>query len=391
MMRSALMCGVAGMVSSALLLLAGCGDFFTKNSTGGGGGGGSNTGDYVYVGTQAGALASYSLSSTGALSVLAGSPFQLATSAINALTVTPGNAYLYAAVAGAGVFGLAINSSSGVPSLIKNSALAGDVSPLAMAVDPTGHFLLVAGLANGTAAVGEYSINSDGTLSELTGSPVSITFPGGTDLTLLTVQQIAIAPDSSYVFVSLGQLGVAPLPFNTGGGLSANTNIIPARTSTVGGATVANQDLGVAVDPTSKFLFMGETNAGVRVVAISPGSSFAEVKGSPFAGGGQPRSIVLDGTGANLYVANAADNTISGYAIQSSGALSPLTGSPFSSIGKQPNGLALDKTKKYLVSANLAGGPDVQVFSFDATTAGKLDAGAAATGNPASAAVATTH
>jgi 6-phosphogluconolactonase len=374
---------LTGSMGISALLLAGCGDFFTKSSSGGGG---TTVGSYTYVGTQAGVLVGYSVSSTGTLATLSGSPNQFATAPVVALAVTPSNTVLYAGVAGIGVYGLGINSSTGVTTLINTNALVQDVAPSALTVDPSGKFLLVAGLANGVAAVGEYAINSDGTLSEVTGSPVSITFVAGTDTSNLSVQNIAVAPNSSYVFVTLGQLGVVPMPFNTSGSLSANTQIIgPKATS-----GIANQDLGLAVNSTSSALFVGETNVGVRVFTIGT-SSFTEISGSPFAAGGQPRSITFDSTGGYLYVANTTDNSISGYSVLASGALTALSGSPFSSVGTQPFALALDQSKKFLFAANLGGNPDVQLFSFDSTIAGKLDPGATATNAAQPAAVASTH
>src|ERR1700679_3863282 len=242
-----------GVLCSSALLLVGCGDFFTKD-TGGGGGGGGSVGSYVYMGTQTGILASYSVSTTGALAALSGSPYQFGTAGINSLAVTPNNAVLYAGVAGIGVFGVALNSSTGVGTLINTNALVQDVAPSALTVDPTGKYLLVAGLANGAAVVGAYVISADGTLSEASISPVTITFPANTDTTNLSIQNIAVAPNSSYVFVTLGQLGVAPLPYNTNGGLAANTQIITAK-ATSGG--ISNQDLGLAINSTSTDVFIG--------------------------------------------------------------------------------------------------------------------------------------
>ena len=43
--------GDRGFLCSSALLLAGCGDFFTKDT---GGGGGGSVGSYIYVGTQSG-------------------------------------------------------------------------------------------------------------------------------------------------------------------------------------------------------------------------------------------------------------------------------------------------------------------------------------------------
>jgi len=77
--------------------------------------------------------------------------------------------------------------------------------------------------------------------------------------------------------------------------------------------------------------------------------------------------------------------------VLASGSLTALSGSPFSSVGTQPFALALDQSKKFLLSTNLGGTPDLQLFSFDATTAGKLDPGATATNATTAAAIASTH
>jgi 6-phosphogluconolactonase len=374
---------VVGALCTSALLLAGCGDFFNKDT---GGGGGGSTGSYTYVGTQSGVLVGYSVSTTGALATLSGSPNQFATAGINSLAVTPANTFLYAGVSGIGVYGLGI-ASTGVTTLINTTALVQDVAPSALTIDPSGKYVLVAGLADGVPAVGEYLINSDGTLTEVTGSPISITFKSGTDTSNASVTNIAVAPNSSYVFVTLGQLGVAPLPFNTSGSLSANTVILGPNAP----SGIANQDLGLAVNPTSTALFIGETNAGVRVFTIGANSTFTEIGGSPFKAGGQPRSLAFDGTGDFLYVANATDNAISGYSVLASGTLTAITGSPFSSVGAQPQALALDQSKKFLLSANLGRNPDLQLFSFDSTTAGKLDPAATATNAATAATIASTH
>ncbi|MDQ1694077.1 MAG: 6-phosphogluconolactonase [Acidobacteriaceae bacterium] len=371
-------CGLAG-----LLVLAGCGSFFSNGTSGGGSG--STVASYAYVGTQTGVLASYSVSSTGALAGLSGSPLQLATAAITGLAVNPANSFLYTGVSGVGIFGLSINSTTGVPSLINTSALATDVDPSALAVDPAGTHLLVAGIANGVPAVGEYNINSDGTLSPMTGSPVTIGLPSGSNVANALITNISVAPNSSFVFVTLGQLGVALMPFTTTGTLSANTSVVTPKTS----GNVSNQDLGVAVNPGSTLLFVGETNAGIRVFTIA--ANFPEVSGSPFAAGGQPRSIVLDGAGDRLYAANTTDSTISGYAVAASGTLTPLAGSPYSSVGPQPYWLTLDKSQTFLLDANLGGSPNVQLFSFDATTVGKLDPGATVTNLTTASVVVSTH
>jgi 6-phosphogluconolactonase (cycloisomerase 2 family) len=71
-------------------------------------------------------------------------------------------------------------------------------------------------------------------------------------------------------------------------------------------------------------------------------------------------------------VANKTADVITGYTLGTGGTLTPLSSSPFTT-GFLPIAMSLDSTGKYLFVVNSGGSPDMQVFSFDATTAGKLD------------------
>ncbi|HXP26563.1 MAG TPA: hypothetical protein VN891_12325, partial [Steroidobacteraceae bacterium] len=54
------------------------------------------------------------------------------------------------------------------------------------------------------------------------------------------------------------------------------------------------------------------------------------IPGSPFAAGAQPAAVVVDPTSLFAYAANSNDNTVIAYTIDpKSGALAPLSGSPF--------------------------------------------------------------
>jgi 6-phosphogluconolactonase (cycloisomerase 2 family) len=108
------------------------------------------------------------------------------------------------------------------------------------------------------------------------------------------------------------------------------------------------------------------------VLTIGTGGSLQEVTGSPFASQLGPQSIVVDPTNTYVYVANRTANVITGYTLGTDGTLKPLSSSPFAT-GSTPNAMSLDSTGKYLFVVNSGGSPDLQVFSFDSTTAGKLD------------------
>ena len=95
---------------------------------------------------------------------------------------------------------------------------------------------------------------------------------------------------------------------------------------------------------------------------------------------------MVDATGAFLYVANSAANTISAYTLASTGALTPISGSPFAT-GAGPTDLAEDNTKGYLGVVCSGGTPDLELFAINATTGALTRALTESTGsvNPAGA------
>jgi 6-phosphogluconolactonase (cycloisomerase 2 family) len=79
-----------------------------------------------------------------------------------------------------------------------------------------------------------------------------------------------------------------------------------------------------------------------------------------------------------VYVANRTANNISGFLLSTTGALTQISGSPFTT-GTNPVDLAEDTTNTYIAVACSGGTPDLQVFTLGTTTAGALDSFATAT------------
>jgi hypothetical protein len=199
-----------------------------------------------------------------------------------------------------------------------------------------------------------------------------------------TIQQIAMSPDNTFVFVAMGAGGTATIPFNPN---NANpfgrVSTIPVK-STGGGA------LSVAVDPitstttTPRLLYIGETAAlsgtntgGLRVFNFS---DFQEISGSPFATDGlAPVSILPFSTGDFVYVLNrqVSGNTtgiVKGFTISS--ANSALTLTPLSStfsVGNLSRAMVEDNSGAFVFAVNFGGTPDLKGYTIDATTAGALD------------------
>jgi DNA-binding beta-propeller fold protein YncE len=83
-----------------------------------------------------------------------------------------------------------------------------------------------------------------------------------------------------------------------------------------------------------------ESSNNVSAYTINPTSgALTPVTGSPFGAGSVPHAVAVDPKGKFVYVVNTAGNNVSGYKIKSNGALTPLPGSPFEA-GSGPGGIA---------------------------------------------------
>jgi 6-phosphogluconolactonase len=374
--------GIQGLCSLLLLGLAGCGFFVPQTNSGGG----TNTGDYLYVANGNNTnIAGFGVSSAGALSVLTNSPYNNGVAA-QSLAVTPANTFLYAGTTN-GIYAYAINSDGSITVQNNGTAVAQDIVATRMQVDSTGGYLLAAGIGTSMSAqaVAIYQIDgSTGLLTALTGSPLALYTGKATTATVVTPTGMLITPSNAYVYVSLGTLGVQVLTLGSGGALStgsgsAVTILPPVSTSTT------PSDGELASDPNSAFLFVAEINTGLRVLSIGTSGALNEVSGSPYAVGTGPTGVTLDTTGSYVYVANKGSNNISAFALTAaSGKLVAIAGSPFGSGGQLPIAMVNDNSKKYLAVINSGsngstGNSDLQLFKFDTTTDGKLDAVSTAT------------
>jgi 6-phosphogluconolactonase len=365
-----------GLCGLFLLGVAGCGGFFVPQTNSGGG---TNTGDYIYVGNGNNTfIAGFGLNSSGALSVLSNSPYNNGVAA-QSVAVTPANTFLYAGTTN-GIYAYAINSNGSITVQNSGSAVAQDMVATQMQVDSTGNYLLASGFGTSISAqaIGIYTINtSTGLLTAVGGSPIPLYTGNGSTPAVVTPTGLLITPNNSYVYVSLGSLGVQILTLGSGGVLSTGGNppplLLPVSTST------SPSDQGLASDPLSAFLFVSEINTGLRVLSIGTGGTLKEVSGSPYAVGTGPTGVLLDATGSYVYVANKGSNNISAFTLTAaSGKLTAVAGSPFSSGGVQPIGIVNDNSKQFVAVINnqatgSSGNSDLQLFKFDATVDGKLD------------------
>ena len=368
-------CGGAGMTIGkwarlALLgapLLAGCKGFWDKpasttppqTTT-------ASSGNFYVLNTGTSQLAGFYINA-GVLTALPGSPYTLAAAPF-AIAVAPNNAFLYVSTAN-GIYVYSI-ASTGQLTLGNTSAPITADQAQSMQVDATNSWLVEA--VSGAAAVYAIPINPS------TGVATSTTEQVGT-LPAASVQELAMSPDNTHVFVAMGSGGTAVIPFSSG-------NADPfGVVSTIAVENAAGAALSVAVDPSSRLLYIGETVAtsgsntgGLRAFTLS---TMKELTGSPFASQGlAPFSILPISTGDYVYVVNrqvsgSSTGVIAGFSVSSTNSVYALTalGSTFQA-GTNPEALAEDNTGTFVFAVNFGGNPDLKGYTFDTKNAGYLDA-----------------
>ena len=76
--------------------------------------------------------------------------------------------------------------------------------------------------------------------------------------------------------------------------------------------------------------------------AFNIGNGSLSAIGTPMSTGQHPFGVALDPSGKFLFVANKMDSTISAFSVNTStGALMPLSGSPFGAGGSAPAGIVI--------------------------------------------------
>ena len=216
-------------------------------------------------------------------------------------------------------------------------------------------------VANAEGSISAYQVSGNGAAAtELAGSP----FPVGSG-------PVALAASGEP-----GLLYVANSQSNNVSGYSLDENAgVP--TPLPGSPYAAGQGpASIVIAPAPLPNFMGPTlvmvanrvSNNVSVFSISGNGSLSPVPGSPFPAGGSPSSVTTDTNVIPLkfaYVTIPASNEIAGYSIdQSTGALTPLAGSPFP-VGVGPSSAATRGTLLYVANA---GSNSMLVYSIDQNT-----------------------
>ncbi len=344
--------------------------------------GASPSANFAYVPNAGdGTLSAFSVnSSTGALTVLSGSPIAVPGSGeLYEAKIAPSGKFLYVVddSSPGKVYAFSIAQSDGSLTAVTGSPFAAGDGSQSLAFDAAGTHLYVANYDGNT--ISAYSLDtSTGALTPLANSPYAVS---GTD-----PQPSQIVTAGNYLYVAdfgtnsvqvfsidagTGELtqGVTGAPFATDTGpvslavdpsgsvlytanagqtqasisafkINSSTGVLTAVT---GNPLTLPVTQYISIDPHGKFLFVTEA-AGVAVYPIdtSTGTLGTAVAGSPFATGSLPYSVSVDPMDQFVYVGNDGSANVSEFTLNSTtGVLTAIAGSPVPA-GSNPDFIAIE-------------------------------------------------
>jgi 6-phosphogluconolactonase (cycloisomerase 2 family) len=308
---------------------------------------------------------------SGALTALAGSPCG-ASSQQNGLAVDPSGTFAYATLDSSNqVTAYAIDNSTGTLTAIVGSTLnGGGTNPLDVAVDPTGQFVY---MANYAGSISAFTINSaTGGLTTVSGSPFP-TPPPIPPNNYSGVNSVTVDPTGKFVYAALN--GANAIPAYT---INSSTG---ALTPVIGSPfTAGSVPYTVRVDPSGRFVYAVNLDSdNISAYSINSASgALTPIAGSPFSTGATPpplpgpqnsgpSGLGIDPSGRFVFVTNSNSNSISAFSIVSStGALTPIPGSPFAS-GAGPSGAFVHPSGKFLYVTNNGAGT-ISGYTIDGTS-----------------------
>ena len=326
--------------------------------------------EFLYATSNANVLVFGVDTSTGALTLEPNGPSAPGGFGIAA---TPSASFLYSSndTAG-GVAGFSISQTGalsavdGSPFLLPNDPPYSNLNNVdSLAMHPSGQFLYAPDPpANEVVAFGVDS--STGVLTPIPGSP----FPAGTQ-----PEQVVVAPSGQFLYVSDDDTSAS-----AGGIWGFTINSSTGSLTTISGSPFPtlnglNPD-GLVIHPSGKFLYSAiPYGNSVEAFTIDPTSgTLTEMPGSPFTLGGTGDfpvafSIAQDPAGKFLYALGSEDGRIYGFTVDAnSGALTPATGSPYGQVPTLfASSLIVDPAGKFLYFCG-ENSPYIGILSIDGTT-----------------------
>ena len=253
----------------------------------------------------------------------------------------PGFAYVangtYGSVVTGTISAFSVDPNTGSLTPVPGSPFAAGANPTSVTADPTGKFLYEVNDNNGATAndLFAFTINpTTGVLTPITGSP----FASGNG-----TLSVSVDPTGKFLYTadSEGDSNTTSPPSISQFSINTTTGALTLASQTVACLPTSHGTANyVVADPAASFLFASDPSDGACSFSISPSGTLQPVAGSPFVviPPGQnifPRSVAVDPFGKFLYTANFSPTSdVSAFSITNAGALTQLSGSPYS-IGRE--------------------------------------------------------
>jgi 6-phosphogluconolactonase (cycloisomerase 2 family) len=336
-------------------------------------------------GSPIGAIHAFTLnSSTGALSEAPGSPYNAGFDP-QQLAVDPTGRFLYATnQTSQDITGYSVDTSSGALTPLPGSPFFIGGSPIVMGLDPTGRFLYVFAATTTQNAINqeslfEYTIDDVSGALTLSSSSPTVWEGGPGDL----VTSIAFNPIGN-----LAYLGQTPSAAYNGAILICAVDFTTGSLTQIGSAKPASAESDhLGVSPAGNFVYStSRSNQSADVFTAGATGQLIEVSGSPYPVGNTPAAILAHPSGNFVYVVNENQpyqtnvnpsqyaGSISAFGVNAAtGALTPISGSPFSaginssSIGVDPSGKFAYVTATTYTPGTFKGFAQILGFSIDPT------------------------
>jgi 6-phosphogluconolactonase (cycloisomerase 2 family) len=251
-------------------------------------------GRFLYIPDEAEAeVYGYTVSQTDCtLAPIAGSPFAVPGGPFtDSAVVDPSGQFLYVTVDKTPGFvsGFKIDANSGALTVIAGSPFAAGNSPDSVIVHPSGKFLYAANYEDNT--ISGYTIDpTTGVLTPIAGSPFAL---GGSGPDAITMH-----PSGKWLY-SANDINIAPGVGNTDGFIiNQTTGALTLMTGSPFAALApSNSSSGVAIDPGGSFLYLANENSNnLSAFTINQTTGIPTPIGPPvgptFASGTEPASIV---------------------------------------------------------------------------------------------------
>lgn len=302
---------------------------------------------------------------SGTLTQISGSPYTVGDGVVS-LVLHPSGKFLYAANPGQNENDISlftIGTKGELTEVLPRASVAPfGTLPRTLLMDPAGNYLYVENA--GTNNLSVFSINStSGVLTQLQNSPF---FIGPTPLNMI------LSPSGSNLYVS-----AASQPYGIILTFSLNAGV-PTLLGTVT-STAGQNPNGLAIDPAGKYLYAANTSSNsISIFAIGSSGALTTVQGSPIADTGYagPISLEFDASGKFLYVANQGSNNVAVYSIDATTGLPTIlnistvnnnTPTTTGAYGTEtsPSLLVTDPNGKYLFVGNQGSSAGIQAFSLN--------------------------